>query len=33
MFTVAPAISGRYPLQKEQDANVGDVDCYVVSNV
>ncbi len=30
---VAPAISGRYPLQKEKDGKVGDVDCYVVSSV
>jgi outer membrane lipoprotein-sorting protein len=30
---VAPVASGRYPLQKEQDAKVGDVDCYVVSSV
>ena len=27
-----PAASGRYPLQKENDAKVGDVDCYVVSS-
>jgi hypothetical protein len=30
---VAPVASGRYPLQKEKDAKVGDVDCYVVSSV
>jgi outer membrane lipoprotein-sorting protein len=30
---VAPVASGRYPLQKEKDARVGDVDCYVVSSV
>jgi hypothetical protein len=29
----APAASGRYPLQKEKDGKVGDVDCYVVSGV
>ncbi len=29
----APAASGRYPLQKKEDAKVGDVDCYVVSGV
>ena len=29
---VAPAASGRYPLKKEKDAKVGDVDCYVVSS-
>jgi hypothetical protein len=29
---VAPAASGRYPLTKEKDAKVGDVDCYVVSS-
>jgi RNA polymerase sigma factor (sigma-70 family) len=28
----APAASGRYPLQKEKDAKVGDVDCYVISS-
>jgi RNA polymerase sigma factor (sigma-70 family) len=28
----APAASGRYPLKKEQDATIGDVDCYVVSS-
>jgi RNA polymerase sigma factor (sigma-70 family) len=28
----APAASGRYPLKKEKDAKVGDVDCYVVSS-
>jgi len=28
----SPAASGRYPLQKEKDAKVGDVDCYVVSS-
>ena len=26
-----PAISGHYPLQKEKDGKVADVDCYVVS--
>jgi outer membrane lipoprotein-sorting protein len=30
---IAPVASGRYPLQKEKDAKVGDVDCYVVSSV
>jgi len=30
---VAPVASGRHPLQKENDAKVGDVDCYVVSSV
>jgi hypothetical protein len=30
---VAPVASGRHPLQKEKDAKVGDVDCYVVSSV
>jgi hypothetical protein len=30
---VAPVASGHYPLQKEKDAKVGDVDCYVVSSV
>jgi len=29
---VAPAMSGRYPLKKENDAKVGDVDCYVLSS-
>ncbi len=29
----APALSGRYPLKKENNAKVGDVDCYVVSSV
>ena len=29
---VEPAASGRYPLKKENDAKVGDVDCYVVSS-
>jgi len=29
---VAPAASGRYPLKKEKDAKVGDIDCYVVSS-
>ena len=29
----APAASGRYPLQKEKDAKLGAVDCYVVSSV
>lgn len=28
---VYPAISGRYPLQREKDGKVGNVDCYVVS--
>jgi RNA polymerase sigma factor (sigma-70 family) len=28
----APAASGHYPLKKEKDAKVGDVDCYVVSS-
>ena len=28
---VYPAIAGRYPLKKEADDAVGDVDCYVVS--
>lgn len=28
---VYPAISGSYPLQKEKDGRVGNVDCYVVS--
>ncbi len=28
----APAASGRYPLKKEKDAKVGDVDCFVVSS-
>src|ERR1039458_1515594 len=27
-----PAASGRYPLKIENDAKVGDVDCYVVSS-
>jgi|GEM_PF-1044549 len=30
---VAPVASGRHPLQKEKDAKVGNVDCYVVSSV
>jgi outer membrane lipoprotein-sorting protein len=30
---IAPAASGRYPLQKKEDAKVGDVDCYVLSSV
>lgn len=30
---VAPAIAGRYPLQKEKDGKVGKADCYVVSTV
>jgi hypothetical protein len=30
---VYPAVSGRYPLQKEQDGTIGGVDCYVVSTV
>ncbi|MCX6924401.1 MAG: hypothetical protein NT154_14485 [Verrucomicrobia bacterium] len=30
---VAPVASGRHPLQKEEDAKVGDVECYVVSSV
>jgi hypothetical protein len=29
----APAMSGRYPLKKENDAAVGDVGCYVLSSV
>jgi RNA polymerase sigma factor (sigma-70 family) len=29
---IAPVASGRHPLQKEPDAKVGDVDCYVVSS-
>jgi outer membrane lipoprotein-sorting protein len=29
---VAPVAAGRHPLQKEKDAKVGDVDCYVVSS-
>jgi hypothetical protein len=29
----APAVSGRSPLKKENDAKVGDVDCYVLSSV
>jgi len=29
---VEPAASGRYPLKKENDAKVGDIDCYVVSS-
>ena len=28
----APAASGRYPLEGEKDALIGDVDCYVVSS-
>ncbi len=28
---VYPAISGRYPLQREKDGKVGNLDCYVVS--
>jgi hypothetical protein len=32
-FLFAPALSGRYPLKRENDAKVGDVDCYVVSCV
>lgn len=28
---VDPAISGQYPLKKEKDETVGQVDCYVVS--
>jgi RNA polymerase sigma factor (sigma-70 family) len=28
----APAASGHYPLKRENDAKVGDVDCYVVSS-
>ncbi|HXR47314.1 MAG TPA: sigma-70 family RNA polymerase sigma factor [Candidatus Limnocylindrales bacterium] len=30
---IAPVASGRYPLQKEPDAKVSDVDCFVVSSV
>jgi outer membrane lipoprotein-sorting protein len=30
---IAPVLSGRHPLNKEPDAKVGDVDCYVVSSV
>ena len=30
---VAPVASGRHPLQREKDAKVGGVDCYVVSSV
>jgi outer membrane lipoprotein-sorting protein len=29
----APAVSGHYPLQKETDSKIGDIDCYVVSCV
>lgn len=29
---VYPAIAGRYPLKKEADARVDEVDCYVVSS-
>ena len=29
---VAPVRSGRHPLQKEPDAKVGNVDCYVLSS-
>jgi RNA polymerase sigma factor (sigma-70 family) len=29
---VEPAASGHYPLKKENDAKVGDVDCYVISS-
>lgn len=29
---IEPAASGHYPLKKENDAKVGDVDCYVVSS-
>lgn len=32
-LVVAPLASGRYPLQKEKDAKVGNVECYVVSVV
>ena len=28
---VYPAIAGRYPLQREKDGKVGNLDCYVVS--
>lgn len=28
---IYPAISGRYPLQREKDGQVNDTDCYVVS--
>jgi len=30
---IAPAASGRYPLERGKDARVGDLDCYVVSSV
>jgi hypothetical protein len=30
---IAPVASGRYPLAREKDAQVGDVDCYQVSSV
>jgi hypothetical protein len=29
---LAPALSGRFPLKREDDAKVGEVDCYVVSS-
>jgi outer membrane lipoprotein-sorting protein len=29
---VAPVASGRHPLQREPDAQVGDIDCYVLSS-
>jgi hypothetical protein len=29
---IAPVRSGRHPLQKEPDAKVGNVDCYVLSS-
>ncbi len=32
-LVLLPVFSGRYPLNKEPDAKVGDVDCYVVSCV
>lgn len=30
---IAPVASGRYPLERGKDAQVGDVDCYQVSSV
>ena len=29
---IAPALSGRYPLEKAKDAQVGEVNCYVLTN-
>ena len=29
---VAPAVAGRYPLHKDADSKVGEVDCYVLSS-